>query len=142
MSVEKWENEMKDKLTHVNKLTSYPAAKQRWVSSGKRAWWHLTGGLPSPPAVSGNDVIRWGKFKEQKWERLWEKIYKCYRSYRCYILPADISVAGGIILITLIIPIILIKFSLTLLRTSEKCASTLCRRFASVALSSFLSRLF
>ena len=106
---------IKNRLTHVNKLTSYPAAKLRWVSSGKRARRHLTGGLPSPPAVSSNDVIEWGKFKEQKSERLWEKIFKCYKSYRCYrcyILPTDIPVAGGIILITLIMPIILIKNSL------------------------------
>ena len=60
---------------------------------------------------------------------------KCYGNYRCYkyyILSMDIFVAGGITLIT---PIILIKNSLTLLRrlfllrTSTKCASTLCPRF-------------
>ena len=37
--------------------TSYPVAEQRWVSSGMDAGEPLTGGLPSPPAVSGNDDI-------------------------------------------------------------------------------------
>ena len=39
------------------------------------------------------------------------KGYRCYKCYRSYILPADISVAGGIILIAPITLIILYSFS-------------------------------
>ena len=68
----------------MNKTTSYPDAKQRWVSSGRISRRRLTGGLPSPPAVSGNDVIWRAKMKDERAKIGWRTWIKYENSTREY----------------------------------------------------------